>query len=459
MPSLIAFDTPDWPSWPPYWQAGEIRLSGSGEEHTGASGGAGRSEAVLLALAAIAVPLLGWVFWALVLRLGSNDFHDYWLAGRLVLEGRSPYDVGALRELAAQEHLSLQVGGGYSYPLPFAVVMVPFAALPFGAALVAFNSLSLVAFGLTVPAWVLWAHGRSPDLARRRLALAVGAGLYPPVYGTVVNGQANLILIPLLALGTACVLEETRPLRRFGGGLAIGLAAIVKLVPGVLVVPLALGRRTGAAAAVVAGALAALLVAVFVAPWGAAGSGSLASLFDPDSYYTNQSINGFVTRLVQPTDRTLPLFGNAFDPRPVMIALTASFALLTLLFLWRSRTALASRRGGALGVGLALVAGVVAAPKDSFWNEAFCLVAVGLLIAVDAPDLHLGRLDRLDRGLLAAWLATAVLWTGVWAIEPARSGQLAPCVNLIWSSSLYGLLALWLLFVRRLRLPCEARWL
>jgi hypothetical protein len=47
----------------------------------------------------------------------------------------------------------------------------------------------------------------------------------------------------------------------------------------------------------------------------------------------------------------------------------------------------------------------------------------------------------------------------VWAIEPARSGQLAPCVNLIWSSSLYGLLALWLLFVRRLRLPCEARWL
>ena len=434
-------------------------MSGSGEEHTGASGGAGRSEAVLLALAAIAVPLVGWAFWALVLRLGSNDFHDYWLAGRLVLEGRSPYDVGALRELAAQEHLSLQVGGGYSYPLPFAVVMVPFAALPFGAALVAFNSLSLVAFGLTVPAWVLWAHGRSPDLARRRLALAVGAGLYPPVYGTVVNGQANLILIPLLALGTACVLEETRPLRRFGGGLAIGLAAIVKLVPGVLVVPLALGRRTGAAAAVVAGAMAALLVAVFVAPWGAAGSGSLASLFDPDSYYTNQSINGFVTRLVQPTDRTLPLFGNAFDPRPVMIALTASFALLTLLFLWRSRTALASRRGGALGVGLALVAGVVAAPKDSFWNEAFCLVAVGLLIAVDAPDLHLGRLDRLDRGLLAAWLATAVLWTGVWAIEPARSGQLAPCVNLIWSSSLYGLLALWLLFVRRLRLPCEARWL
>jgi len=64
-------------------------------------------------------------------RLSSDRF------GRLVMEGRSPYDLGALRELAAQQHLSLQVGGGYSYPLPFALVMVPFAALPFGAALVA----------------------------------------------------------------------------------------------------------------------------------------------------------------------------------------------------------------------------------------------------------------------------------------------------------------------------------
>ena len=98
-----------------------------------------------MALAAIAVPLLGWIAWTLVLRLGSNDFHDYWLAGRLVLDGRSPYDIGALRDLAAQQHLSLEVGGGYSYPLPFALAMVPLAALPFEVALVIFNAASLAA--------------------------------------------------------------------------------------------------------------------------------------------------------------------------------------------------------------------------------------------------------------------------------------------------------------------------
>ena len=76
-------------------------MSGSAGKQAGATERGGVSQIALLALAAIAVPLLGWAFWALVLRLGSNDFHDYWLAGRLVLEGHSPYDVGALRELAA----------------------------------------------------------------------------------------------------------------------------------------------------------------------------------------------------------------------------------------------------------------------------------------------------------------------------------------------------------------------
>jgi alpha-1,2-mannosyltransferase len=425
-------------------------LSGSAGREAGATERGGLSEVALLALAAIAVPLVGWAFWALVLRLGSNDFHDYWLAGRLVLEGHSPYDVGALRELAAREHLSLQVGGGYSYPLPFALVMVPFAALPFGAALVAFNSLSLAAFGLAVAAWILWAHGRSPNLGRRRLALALGAGLYPPVYGTVVNGQANLILIPLLALGVACALEETRPLRRFGGGLTIGLAAIVKLVPGVALVPFALGRRFDAAAGLVLGAFGALVAAVAVIPWAASGSGGLASLLDADDYYTNQSINGFVSRLALPTARTAPLWDHGFDPGIVMLAATAAFGLITLALLWRARDRLRSRRGMALGLAFALVAGTIGAPKNSFWNEAFVLVAVGLLLAVETPDLRFGRLGRLDGVLLATWFGAALVWTMVWAMNLVAGGPLAPIVTLLWSSSLYGLLALWWLMARRL---------
>lgn len=412
------------------------------------------SHVLALAVAAIAVPLIGWLFWALVLRLGANDFHDYWLAGRLVLEGRSPYDISALRELATQEHLTLEVGGGYSYPLPFAVAMAPLALLPYGAALATFGILSLAAFGLTAAVWIPWAHGRSPDLGRRRLLLALGAGIYPPVYGTLVNGQANLLVLPFMAIGAMLVLDGSRAAQRAGGGAMIGLAAIVKLVPAVLIVPLALGRRAGAAAGVVAGALAALFVALAVAPWASTGSNGLTALFDPDSYYTNQSINGFVTRLVEPTGRTLPLFERTFDPRPVMIALTALIAVLTLAVIWSSRAVLKTRRGAALGMALALVAGVAGAPKDSFWNEAMSLVGAGLLLAVDAPDLRFGRFGRFERGLLGVWFGAALLWVAVWAIEPSRSGPFAPVVNLLWSCSLYGLLALWLLLARRLRQAC-----
>ena len=50
-------------------------------------------ELALLAAAAIAFPLAGWAFWSIVLGLGSNDFHDYWLAGRLILLG---FDHGQL---------------------------------------------------------------------------------------------------------------------------------------------------------------------------------------------------------------------------------------------------------------------------------------------------------------------------------------------------------------------------
>jgi hypothetical protein len=69
---------------------------------------------------------------------------------------------------------------------------------------------------------------------------------------------------------------------------------------------------------------------------------------------------------------------------------------------------------------------------------------------VETPDLRLGRLGRLDGALLATWFGAAVAWTVVWAVNPVAAGPLAPIVTLLWSSSLYGLLALWWLMARRL---------
>jgi hypothetical protein len=406
-----------------------------------------RREVLILATAAMLMPLIQWAWTS---AYGSfNDFHDYWLAGKLLLAGQSPFDIQALRDLARSENLHFLVGSGYSYPLPFAIFMVPFAMLPFSVSLVLFMGISIAVFGLTVAIWIGWAHGWEPALARRRLALALAAGLCPPVFGSVASGQANLILMPLLAGGLVLALSGEAG-RRAIGGVLLGFAAIVKLVPGIVVVPFVIGRRWGAAAGTIVAALGTLVAATLVAPW-AADNGGLTKLFEPDSYFTNQSFNGFVTRLVNPSERTLPPFEHAFDPRLPMLALTAAFGLVTLALLWRARDRMTTPRGLALGLALALVAGVIGAPKNSFWNGALALPAAGLLLAFDAADLRLRSLGRTDLILLGFWLASAFVWTVLWMSPPAKTG-LPVVVTLLQSSGLYGLLALWLVLARRLAL-------
>jgi hypothetical protein len=414
---------------------------------------------IALAVAAVLVPVAWWTLWVIVKgQHNFNDFHDYWLAAKLITLGRSPYDLDALQALANAEHLKFVVGGGYLYPLPFAVAMVPFAALPFTTSVLVFNYLSLVLFGLTVSAWLGWAHGWAPELRRRRLVMAFLAGMYPPVYGTIANGQAILVLFPLMAAGLVLSLDGQKLVRRGPGGVLLGLAAIVKLVPGVLVLPLALGRRIDAAFGIVVGALGALLAANLIVPWAGNGDSGFAYAFNrADEYFTNQSFNGFVTRLVRDSDRTVALWPEAFDPRPAMMVLTLAFGLATVAVLWWQRSALATRRGLALGLGFALVAGVAGAPKNSFWNQAFALLAVGMLLAVEAPDLRLSRLGRTNLILLGCWLAGSAIFALYWTFPPPRSIPLAPMFTILESSSLFGLLAIWWLFVRLLRRPSASR--
>jgi hypothetical protein len=409
-----------------------------------------RLEFLAVGLMAAVMPLAWWIGWTITNGgQNFNDFHDFWLAGKLITMGHSPYDKTALEALAHAQGLHFVVGTGYSYPLPFALAMVPFSLLPFTAAVLLFNALGLAVFGMLVAWWIGWAHGWQPGLARRRLLLAAGAGLYPSVYGTIANGQACLILLPLLGLGCVWTLEGKRA-GRFAGGLAIGLATIVKLTPGLMVVPILIGKRLWAAGGLVAGALGSLALASVIVPWATDGSGGLSALFEPDSYFSNQSLNGTISRLVLPSERTVPLWGHAFDPRLPMLVATGLFGLATLFALWRARRVLGERRGLALGLGLALVAGLIGAPKGTYWNQVMVLVPVGLLLAVDVPDLRLRGLPRVDRVLLGIWLIGTWVQTIFWLRQPPKYGDYQVATMLLTSSSIYGLLALWLVFVRRL---------
>jgi len=401
-----------------------------------------------LALLAVVVPVAIWLIAAaLAPTLLYNDFHSYWYAGRLLAGGSSPYDLDAIRALAAQEGDVFSVGTGFSYPLPFAMAMVPLSTLPFNPAVALFNAISLAVFAAAVAVWLHRYHATA-SMARLRVATVL-AGAFPPLVGSVLNGQANLVVTAALGAGIALVLEQSA-VRSVLGGVVVGLATVVKLVPGALALPLWLSGRRHLAVGVVAGFGIPLGLAAVALPNAALDSGKLVALFRPDPYFTNQSLNGFVSRLVEGTDRITALAPGAFDPAPVVAILTIGFAGATAGILWRARERLRTTDGLAVALALTLVGATAGAPKTSFWNTALLLVAVGLLLHAAALDLNLGAFDRVERRLLLAWLATAFLQPLVWIIAPMSPGPVAGVVAILGSLSLYGTLGLWWLLGRRL---------
>ncbi len=411
----------------------------------------GRLSTLELALLAVLGPAAALAGGALLGLPGRfNDFSSYWLAGRLVASGVSPYDLASLAALGRSEGLHFLVGGGYSYPPPFAVLMVPLASLPFETAAWIFSLTSLVAFGIAAGLCLARLPGEVP--VRLLRSLAVAAGAYPPVAASAFFGQANLLVTAALAIGLLLVLgswdragsDERSPRLRLLGGALLGLAAVVKLVPLLLLGPLLLGRRWWPAAGLAAGAVLPLGLAALAAPVSGQGSGSLVGLFVADGFWSNQSLNGFATRLVAPTDRTTPLLPG-LDPTLLGVALVALLGLVTVAILVARRGSMRDVRPGpglAAGLAVLLVAGLAGAPKDSFWNHTPAVLAVGLLL-----PRALNRSPAAPR-----WTGPALVWIwygAAWLqalLDAAEGGLTRPLGGLgavASSTALLGLLALW----------------
>ena len=291
-----------------------------------------------------------------------NDFYDYWGAGRVLLAGGNPYDIAAVGNALAAAHVSSQVGTGYSYPALFAYLVVPLAALPPRPAAWVFTGLSVA--GLVIAIGIL-----ASPLSRLRLLelvlLGAASGWFTASRGTIYFGQANLLVLPLLALAYRGV---ARPA-------SLALASAVKLYPVAGLLPLAFRRADRRVFAVTAGLTAGLVVLPnLLLPrangGGQSGGARIASFVERDPYWTNQSINGWLSRLAYPGDYTRPPLPG-LDATVAMLAVVAFLGLAVLVVLWSSR---ALPWDGCLA--LVLCFGVVAAPKNSLWNYTPLLLAV-----------------------------------------------------------------------------------
>jgi hypothetical protein len=288
-----------------------------------------------------------------------NDFFDYWAGARLLASGGNPYDVSAVNALLDQSGAHATVGTfGYSYPLLFALVMRPFALLPPYPAAFVFMALSLLALGLAV---ALLVTGARPGSLAEALLLGVAAGGFVPVRGSLYFGQANLVVLLALALAARGV---ARPAM-------LAWTASVKLFPAAaLAAFVARGRRERVQlVAGFAGAVALIAVPNLVLGHARAGTG-MAGMLAPDPFWTNQSLNGWLSRLALPSDWTQPPL-PWLPVTPLLLLVASAGAVAVLLAVLRAR---GEPWDGTLA--LLICFGVVAAPKNSLWNFTPLLLAL-----------------------------------------------------------------------------------
>jgi hypothetical protein len=164
------------------------------------------------------------------------DFMPFYLAARLVLEGRDPYDLATFRNaFIAVGSQGYAFGGAFSYPLPVALLVIPFALLPFSvAAPLWLTSQVAVAIGTLV------ALGRRLFAANARRDIVMLLGLTATMPATLVSLWLGQILAFALAVigGALIALLDGRP-RLAGGILALAVLKpqiFLLLVPALLLV-------------------------------------------------------------------------------------------------------------------------------------------------------------------------------------------------------------------------------
>jgi hypothetical protein len=211
-------------------------------------------------------------------------------------------------------------------------------------------TVSLAALGIAAALLITTAPRTSWFMS---LLLGGVVGLFPPVSYGLWLGQANLLILPLLALAFRGVYP----------GLTLMLASGVKIYP--ITGLVALWDRPDRWKQMALASAAGLAILLLQWPVGLPAISNLG----PDAYWSNQSINGFLSRLALvpgwiPSDAPL----GAID-----LGLVVVLGYFTLRLLARARF---QPFTGVLA--LSLWFGSVAAPKNSLWNFVPLLLCLAL---------------------------------------------------------------------------------
>ena len=184
----------------------------------------------------------------------GSDFSFYWTAARNLIEGEPIYSAAQLAGPYAP-----QGQDGFLYPPPLAAAMTPLATLfPTDYRAANWVWAAIGALLLVVSIRSLWSSERLgeryPILSGRGKWLLVAAAFaFPPVVGELVMGNVHFLLLGLLTLAWLWI-RHGDAAGSWGGGAMIGIAAVIKIFPGVLLVWALVARAVRVAIGVLVGA-------------------------------------------------------------------------------------------------------------------------------------------------------------------------------------------------------------
>jgi alpha-1,2-mannosyltransferase len=284
------------------------------------------------------------------------DLSFYWTAGQQLLHGESIYSAAQLAGPYAP-----QGQDGFLYPPPFAALSILLVWLaPAGARTAEWlwSGLGLVIVIATTLVLVRSERlqERLPLLRGRGQWLMVAAAIaFPPVVGELTIGNVHLLLLGLFALAWIGMRRGDRT-GDWMAGIGIGVATVIKLFPGVLLLWLLMTRRyRAAAAAVVSGAVLTLMAlpVTGIQPW-----------LQYPTVIANLSAVKDTTDTISPTMWLAPLlsFGVA------RLLVTGACLALLAWVAWRpsglaARPARAGEVGTALSFAVAVTISVLIAPN------------------------------------------------------------------------------------------------
>jgi alpha-1,2-mannosyltransferase len=386
-----------------------------------------KSRLLLIGGVSFAVVLAGWLTYAFThatpYTADPADLQVYNSGGLIIRHVSPPYDARFYYPLYNWPKSKVALKFTYT---PFAALLfaavsyIPWSILP---RLSQVANLLLLVAAAWLTAGVLGSHPGGRLEWRTRLGAALlgsaAALLTEPVFRTMYLGQVNLLLMALV------IGDLAQPDGRRVKGVAVGIAAGIKLVPLVFIPYLLLTRRFRAAT-MAAGAFAGTVVLGFLVVPRDSSDWWLHGLFFDDSrtgfvgWGGNQSLRAILTR-----------FAGSIDGATVAWVIAALLAAVIGL----ASAVLLDRAGHAM---LAILATALVGLLDSpiSWDHHWVWVVPGLMAAAHyasrAWQAGKRRAARWCAALAGALLLIFAAWPGaLWSVPVTGAGDFTN--GLIWA--------------------------